>query len=166
MIQLPGRDEPKADIFRLVYNWLCDKRNGRWLLILDNADDDNVFASTTAKSDGVAHGIDGGATGLASFLPQSANGWILITSRDRLAAINLVGAGNVANVEPMAEKEALTLLKSRVSIIQTYEDDAKTLVQALGYIPLAITHAAAYLAVRETLNVSSYLQQFRESEEN
>ena len=166
MIELPGRDEPKADIFRLLYNWLCDKLNGRWLLILDNADDDNVFASTTAKSDGVAHGTDVAAMTLANLFPQSANGWILVTSRDRLAAINLVGAANVADMEPMAEKEALALLKSRVSISQTHEADARTLVQALGYIPLAITHAAAYLAVRERLNVSSYLQLFRESEEN
>jgi len=41
-VELPGRDDPKADILRLVYNWLCDETHGRWLMILDNADDDRV----------------------------------------------------------------------------------------------------------------------------
>ena len=115
MIELLGRDDPEAGIFRLVNHWLYDKCNGRWLLLLDNANDDNVFASTTAKPDGIAHGIDGAAMNLARYSPQSANGWILVTSRDRLAAVDLVGAANVTDVEPMAEKEALMLLQSHHS---------------------------------------------------
>ena len=164
-IELPGRDDPKADILRLVYNWLCDERNGRWLIILDNADDDRVFSSSSADSDGVAHGAK---APLESFLPQSSNGWILVTSRDLVAAVNLVGTRrNVFQVEPMTEEDALMLLKTRVPVGEAFEDDAKTLVQTLEYIPLAVTHAAAYLAVRaQTITVCTYLQLFRESEEN
>ena len=164
-IELPGRDDPKADILRLVYNWLCDERNGRWLIILDNADDDRVFSSTSADSDGVAHRAE---APLQSFLPQSSNGWILVTSRDLVAAVNLVGTRrNVFQVEPMTEEDALMLLKTRVPVGEAFEDDAKTLVQTLEYIPLAVTHAAAYLAVRaQTITVCTYLQLFRESEEN
>ena len=44
------------------------------------------------------------------------------------------------------------------------EDDARTLIRALGLIPLAITQAAAYLAVRpQAKNFSRYLLLFRES---
>jgi hypothetical protein len=35
--------DPKADVLRLVRSWLCDKRNGRWLMVVDNADDASVF---------------------------------------------------------------------------------------------------------------------------
>ncbi|OBT60492.1 hypothetical protein VE03_10079 [Pseudogymnoascus sp. 23342-1-I1] len=120
-IELPSRDDPKANIFRLV-----------------------------ANSNGVAH--RGGApheeAPLESFLPQSSDGWILVTSRNLVAAANLIGTRhNVIQVEPMAEKDALMLLKTRVSVSEAFEDDAKTLVQKLGYIPLAVTHAAAYLAL-------------------
>ncbi|KAF2185579.1 hypothetical protein K469DRAFT_687903 [Zopfia rhizophila CBS 207.26] len=92
-VELPGHDDPKADILRLVYNWLCDERNGRWLIVLDNADDDRVFSSPRVDLDGVAQGAEppGGATPLTSFLPQTPNGWILVTSRDLVAAVNLVG---------------------------------------------------------------------------
>ncbi|KAJ5878253.1 hypothetical protein N7455_001718 [Penicillium solitum] len=38
--EVPGRDDPKMNILQLVYQWLCDARNGRWLMVLDNADDD------------------------------------------------------------------------------------------------------------------------------
>lgn len=168
-IELPGRDDPKADILRLVYNWLCDERNNRWLIILDNADDDRVFSSS-ADSDGVAQGANAHhkAAPLERFLPQSSNGWILVTSRNLVAAVNLIGTRhNVIQVEPMAEEDALMLLKTRVSVSEAFEDDAKTLVQTLEYIPLAITHAAAYLVVQvQIITVSTYLELFRESEEN
>jgi hypothetical protein len=135
-IELPGRDDPKTDILRAVHSWLCDESNGRWLMVVDNADDDRVFASAGDSDDlgggGGSGGSDsngGGATHaqgtgpaeeaeaaapLASFLPQAANGWILVTSRDLVAAVNLVGARhNVVEVEPTGERNALALLKSK-----------------------------------------------------
>lgn len=42
-VELPGRDDPKVDTLQLVYDWFCDERNGRWLMVIDNADDDEVF---------------------------------------------------------------------------------------------------------------------------
>lgn len=166
-IELPGRNDPMTDILSLVYNWLRDERNGQWLIILDNADDDEVLHSTGVDSDGVMHGtgVLNETASLASFLPQSSNGQILVTSRDLVAALNLVGTGNVFRVEPMVEKEALMLLKTRISIGKAFENDAKTLVKRLGYIPLAITHAAAYIEVRAQ-TITTYLELFRESEEN
>ena len=127
-IELPGRDDPKTDIFCLVRNWLCDERNGRWLMIVDNADDDRVFASPGAL-DVLGDAAQGpgseptqeAAAPLASFLPQAANGWILVTSRDRAAAMNLVGPRHLVVVEPMGERGALTLLKSKTRVgRQTY----------------------------------------------
>ncbi|KAF1354563.1 TPR-like protein [Lizonia empirigonia] len=159
-IELPGRDDPKTNIFRLVYNWLCDERNGRWLMIVDNADDDRVFASPSVTDDLTA--------ALASFLPQAENGWILVTSRDRIAAVNLVGARhNVIQVKPMGEQEALTLLKSKTRVDESSEGDARALVKTLEGIPLAVTHAAAYITANEPMvDIAAYLELFRESEEN
>ncbi|OCK73381.1 hypothetical protein K432DRAFT_410741 [Lepidopterella palustris CBS 459.81] len=167
-VELPGRDDPKADIVQLTYNWLCDERNGRWLMVLDNADDDRIFASSGADLGGIAQATapPNEVTPLASFLPQTQNGWILITSRDLVAAVNLVGIRhNVIRVDPMDEEDALALLKTRVLVGESSEHDAKALVRALEGIPLAITHAAAYIAVRE-ITVSNYLELFHESEEN
>ena len=48
---IPGRDDPKMNILQVVYQWLCDARNGRWLMILDNADDDGIFFSGDASNE-------------------------------------------------------------------------------------------------------------------
>ena len=42
--RLPGRDDPKADILQLVRAWLCDESNGRWVTVVDNADDSSVLS--------------------------------------------------------------------------------------------------------------------------
>jgi hypothetical protein len=48
---IPGRDDPKINILQLVYQWLCDARNGRWLMVLDNADDDGIFFSSNTSDE-------------------------------------------------------------------------------------------------------------------
>jgi hypothetical protein len=79
--KIPGWDDPKTNILQLVCEWLRDERHGCWLMVLDNVDDKSVFFTPYAASEKT----------LADFLPQTPNGSILITSRNQLAAQNLVG---------------------------------------------------------------------------
>ena len=37
-LKIPGRRDLAANIFELMYEWLCDERKGSWVLILDNVD--------------------------------------------------------------------------------------------------------------------------------
>jgi tetratricopeptide (TPR) repeat protein len=172
-VELPGRDDPKTDILRAVHSWLCDESNGRWLMVVDNADDDRVFASASTVDDPSsavqrADPAKEAAAPLASFLPQAATGWILVTSRDLVAAVNLVGARhNVVEVDPMGEQDALTLLKSKTRVDESSEGDARALVKTLEGIPLAVTHAAAYIEVNKAMvGIPTYLELFHKSEEN
>ncbi|KAH8698463.1 hypothetical protein BGW36DRAFT_448418 [Talaromyces proteolyticus] len=157
--EIPERSDPKTDIFQLVNKWLGDERNGHWVMVLDNADNHNIFFD-----------VSGGNTplSLASYLPQVSHGSILITSRNKMAARNLVGTyGDVIPVEPMSVDDALTLLQTRIDIDQSSESEARGLVEALEYIPLAITQAGAYIANRTPrIKVSTYLELFQESESN
>jgi hypothetical protein len=73
--QIPGRDDPKTNILQLVYQRLCDPRNGRWPMVLDNADDDGIFFSGNESNE---------RGPLVNFLPQVAYGSILIISRNGL----------------------------------------------------------------------------------
>jgi tetratricopeptide (TPR) repeat protein len=160
-LALPGREDANVDNMQLVHAWLSDRRNGPWLMILDNVDDDSVFFG---DDDDAADD----SQPLESFLPQVAHGTILITSRNEVAATNLVGGhGHVVAVEPMGEDEALALLHTRVPFGEGDRADAKVLVHALERIPLAIAHAAAYIKTRaSTTTLSSYFGLFRESEAN
>ncbi|CAP91131.1 Pc13g00620 [Penicillium rubens Wisconsin 54-1255] len=160
--EIPGRDDPKINILQLVYQWLCDARNGRWLIVLDNADDDSIFfRENESKERGP----------LVNFLPQAAHGSMLITSRNGRAARNLVGRNShVIEVQPMNEEESVALLRRWIPAPQSGDfgesgEDEKALVQALEYIPLAITQAGSYIANRLPLiTVTAYLRLFHESE--
>ena len=155
-VELPGRDQPKADIPLLVYSWLSDEANGKWIMVLDSADIFEVFY-------GVSEG--GNDRPLASYLPQSQNGSIIVTTRNKDLAFRLAGnRKRMIEVGPMTSGEGLTLLEKKLELPQNV-GAAMDLVKALDNVPLAITQAAAYIQAREPRSsVSRYLEEFRESE--
>ncbi|KFY67480.1 hypothetical protein V496_01551 [Pseudogymnoascus sp. VKM F-4515 (FW-2607)] len=166
-LELPGRDDPKANVLRLVYNWLSDEANGQWLMILDNVDDRSVFLGNNDVVVSPRDQATNSQPPLETFLPQSRNGSILITSRNSTAANNLVDTfGKLILVEPMKQKDSVDLLKTKIPVAKYSEADLKELAEALEGIPLAITHAAAYIRSNQRVTVSIYLGLFRESEAN
>lgn len=42
-VQLPGWNEPKADILGMVSRWLSNETSGRWVMVVDNVDDARVI---------------------------------------------------------------------------------------------------------------------------
>jgi hypothetical protein len=65
-----------------------------------------------------------------------------------MAATNLVSRhGDVVQVDPIGEDEALALLHTRVPFDEASRADAKALMHALESIPLAITYAVAYIKI-------------------
>ncbi|RYO91072.1 hypothetical protein DL766_003364 [Monosporascus sp. MC13-8B] len=144
---IPGRNQPNADILQLVYQWLHNERNGRWLIVLDSADDVNVFYGTHGKAKQTAS-IGEGMRPLWTYLPQSSNGSTLITSRDKELAFRLTGDHkNIIEGGPMDQDHALRLLATK-SGSQYSKDEGTKLVQELEYMPLVISQAAAYIYER------------------
>jgi Tetratricopeptide repeat len=161
---MDGWENPKADVLRLVRSWLCDESNGRWVVVVDNADDSSVFFCDRSQTRG-ADSLDRSVEPLLDFLPQSPNGSILITSRSRDVAYRLTGShACIMEVQPMDEGEALALLRKKLSI-DTDEENAVELLHALDYMPLAITQAAAYIEQRAPrMTISRYLGEVRRSD--
>jgi hypothetical protein len=152
--KMDGWDDPKADVLRLVRSWLCDESNGRWMMVVDNADDSDVLFPSLDRTES-----------LSDFLPQSPNGSILVTSRNRDVAYRLTGSNKlIVDVEPMDKKEALTLVQKKVDF-SVEEDDAVELVESLDCMPLAITQAAAFIHQRAPrMTVSRYVEEVRRSD--
>ncbi|KAL8364681.1 hypothetical protein RB595_003793 [Gaeumannomyces hyphopodioides] len=155
-VKLPGRNQLKADVLQLVYGWLSNERNGRWTIILDSTDDGGVFYATN-------HGHEGKP--LASYLPQSRNGSIVVTIRNRDLACRLTGSyKNIIDIKPMVLADALLLLEKKLGPLPD-TDTAKALAQALDLVPLAISQAAAYIQARSPLSsVGEYLAEFHKGE--
>ena len=132
-------ESPEARIeftLRRIEEW-----NRPWLLVIDNYDD------------------PGRLPNLTSYMPNSAQGSILITSRQ--ANLNRLGA--VVEVPPMSKEEALLLLYDRSGGADKFKGEdhhAAKIVELLGYLPLAIDQAGAYIQRRVDLSLSRFVEEY------
>ncbi|KAI6824977.1 hypothetical protein KC332_g6204 [Hortaea werneckii] len=157
--EIPGWDDPKADAFGLVYSWLRNERNGKWILVLDNVDDASFLFDKRDEN-------DKNARVRMAYLPPCAHGSTLITSRSRAAAARLADECNIVVVNRMGEAAALALLEKKLGQSPAVEDMQK-LADALGYMPLALAQAGAYIKQRgSSYSIGHYLTRFKKSEKS
>ncbi|PCD20337.1 hypothetical protein AU210_016204 [Fusarium oxysporum f. sp. radicis-cucumerinum] len=157
-VKLIGRNRPDADVLQLVFDWLSNGRNGKWLLVLDSADDSDVWLHSTS-------GDKDDRRKLVEYLPQSPNGSILVTTRDKDLAFRVTGIHQtIHEIGPMTQEEALVLLENRFGTLSDV-NAAADLVRSLDLVPLAISQAAAYIQRRAPrTSLVQYLDEFRQSE--
>ena len=145
-LSIPGRRDPKADFFGLLEMWLRDRRKGRWLLILDNADDASFLREPPLSSKGTGNGVHDGVSMpvCLDYLPVCDHGSILFTTRSRDAATELVDDRDIVAVPPMDEQHAKILVEKKLGRDNSAGDVAE-LAGVLEYMPLAIAQATAYI---------------------
>ncbi|RAR04073.1 TPR-like protein [Stemphylium lycopersici] len=156
-VKIFGRQDPQANVFKLVHDWLRECKQ-KWLLVLDNVDDARFLVEKPATQ------LKTASQPLREFLPHCERGSILVTARNKEAALKLVEPRDIVGVEPMDEAQALALFKKK---LEAHEDNSNIseLAAALEYMPLAIVQAAAYISQRAPRHsVSKYLEEFRKSE--
>ncbi|KAL0937181.1 phosphorylase superfamily protein [Colletotrichum truncatum] len=143
------------DIKTCVRRYLCSKKAGNWLLVIDNADDMETL-----------YGLSDGQSGLMNYLPQSENGITLFTTRLKELAMSVADDAFV-ELDAMNQDEAKSLLKKCVLRPQLLRDDDSVLelLGFLTYLPLAITQASAYLNRNPSMSIARYLQLLRGTEQ-
>jgi tetratricopeptide (TPR) repeat protein len=163
---MDGWNDPKVNILRLVRNWLCDDSNGRWTMVVDNADDATVFYPNVSQIRAV-HSSEQPLESLSDYLPHSPNGSILITSRNYSLAERLTGNyPGVIQVMPMSKHDALVLLEKKLGFAAA-EEKASDLVDILEAMPLAITQAAAFIRQQgPRMSVPKYVDAVRSSDKD
>ncbi|KAJ5771865.1 hypothetical protein N7520_002394 [Penicillium odoratum] len=131
--RIPDHQDPNANPVKLVSNWL---RFRKWVLVLDNHDNDEFFYR--GRSDGPP---------LIAFLPCGPNGSIILTTRDRHIATKFANTNDILQINPMDKLAALSLVKRKLSYLgRQGEKDEKLLVKLvklLESMPLAIAQATA-----------------------
>jgi len=153
---IPGCEEDKADIKKLVRDYLSDESIGQWLLVFDNADDIDMWIGKSEQGSGR----------LIEYLPRSKQGSIIFTTRDRKAAVKLAHE-DIVEVPEMDETVAAQLLQKCLidqNLINSQQDTAELLAQ-LTYLPLAIVQAAAYIN-ENGITLVDYLSLLAEQEED
>ncbi|RAH68518.1 uncharacterized protein BO66DRAFT_412795 [Aspergillus aculeatinus CBS 121060] len=120
-VRIPGRKDPKVNIFQLVGGWLNDERKGKWTLVLDNVDDDE-FLNKAAPGD------SGSTTGkvLLEYIPQSPHGSIIITSRSAAVASRMVESRDITTIAPMHKTDARLLFQKKLDVPEDRAGDEKS----------------------------------------
>ncbi|KAK0619529.1 hypothetical protein B0T14DRAFT_479768 [Immersiella caudata] len=159
--EVPDHDNPKADVLLLVKEQLERKSHGPWLMVIDNADDIDIFLNqpVTASSPRSPEGRP-----LARYIPECAHGSILVTTRNKEAGSRLTKGRRPIEVRKMDVDESGQLLRMKLE-----EDlDGSELVAALSsrleYLPLAMAQAAAFIQ-EKSMSVSKYLELLDKSDQ-
>jgi tetratricopeptide (TPR) repeat protein len=162
---IPGWEDDKKDVRKLVQEHLSKESAGQWLLVFDNADDVNIWMAVPRPGPNTERESRPGSGRLMDYLPRNKQGCIIFTTRDRTAAVKLAG-NNIIELEEMNEDTAVQLLKScltRPNLVENHHD-TKMLLAELTYLPLAIVQAAAYINEKGIV-LADYLLLLEEKEE-
>lgn len=133
-------------------------------MVLDDVDDTWTFSEPLQHK--FSTGTSGRPRSLADYLPQSRNGSILATSRNKDTAARLMGGYKTIRViDAMKADEGLQLLRNKLQNMPPQES-ALDLLSTLDYMPLAISQATAYINKKAHMTANDYLEEFRRSDEH
>ena len=166
-LKLPACDDPKTDPRELVSKWLKEEDHS-WLMILDNADNAELFFSS-AESDAPPATLMQIQRSLSDYLPSvlSSQKSLLVTTRSRPLGEDLAHGELCVEVHRFSLQEAKDLLQLKMkgagASFEVY--NTERLLDVLGYIPLAITQAAAFIK-RNRMSVQGYLAALEKDNQN
>ncbi|KEY64848.1 hypothetical protein S7711_10081, partial [Stachybotrys chartarum IBT 7711] len=162
--EIPGYTDPKIDLSLLVKNWLEKKYCEPWLMVLDNADDMQLFfgaPSTVALSSAESSKADN----LSAYLPECRQGCLVVTTRNKQLGVRLAQGQQPVEVTQMNENESVQLLRTKLDDMSTASADLSSLASRLEYLPLALAQAASF--IQETcITALKYLQLLGDSDKN
>ncbi|KAL2195254.1 hypothetical protein P885DRAFT_70825 [Corynascus similis CBS 632.67] len=161
--RIPGHDDPKMDILTLVKRWLERKDCFRWLMVIDNADDMQLFFGQQGGSETNDSSNDKG--NLERYLPKCRHGAVLVTTRNKQAGLKLTKGKHLIEVGKMDEGETDQLLRTYLDGIIFASNELSTLSSRLEHLPLALVQAAAFIQ-ENTINVSKYLELLDRSDQD
>ncbi|KAI0543863.1 P-loop containing nucleoside triphosphate hydrolase protein [Xylaria curta] len=164
--QIPGHEDVNTNILLLVKRWLGKKEHGRWLIVIDNADDIQAFRqSSKLTAEGISNVASSWEGGLDQFIPECAHGAVLITTRNKHVASRLTQGNPFIEIGKMDDDESCQLLRARLQESPTLAETLPLLASRLEHLPLALVQAAAFMQMN-TLSVDDYIRQLDESDEN
>ena len=148
-VGIAGWENAEFDQLGMVKDWFERKTQGRWILILDNADDIDMLYGDHGR--------------LADYFPHAPNGAILLTTRNRKVGIKFTESDRtLIHVEALAVAESIRLLQAKIHS-DFGEAEYAHLADALHNVPLALVQAAAFI-LQESLSISAYLRLYNHSD--
>lgn len=134
------------------------------MIILDNAHDAKfLFQSpNTARGDRSQDDFQQSNKSHQSleYLPICEHGTLLVTSRNKSTALQIVSSNDIVNVGPMDETQGIAMLQQRLgSSVEHTVEELFRLATELDSMPLSMAQAASYIRQQRTprCSVKRYL---------
>jgi hypothetical protein len=108
-LQIRGFNDPTQNRIALVRDHLRRDTSHRWLMIIDNADDPDMFHDR-----GEAYPGGGPSAGLSKYIPDCEHGGLLVTTRDLTAGRRLAEGDALIRVEKMTTNESIEMLRIKL----------------------------------------------------
>jgi tetratricopeptide (TPR) repeat protein len=144
---IPGQDDPKVDMLVLVRDWLTKKFKRQWLMVIDNADDTQLFFQLQQQN------ADPTLEKLGRYIPESAHGSILVTTRNKQAGLRLARGKPPIEVGNMTSHETSELIRTMLENNDIPDEEISGLATRLENLPLALAQAASFIHENgETIN--------------
>jgi hypothetical protein len=152
-LRLPYAAGEGEDVKEVLQQHLSSSRAGRWLLVVDNADDADIFFGTKHSK------------GIVNYLPKSETGVVVYTTRTPEVAQQT--RGDVIKLGAMDRQDAAAFLTRSLTRKDLLRNDATTtkLLDGLTCLPLAIAQAAAYLNIN-SMSVAKYIELLQSTEQD
>ncbi|KAM0433914.1 hypothetical protein ACHAPT_003858 [Fusarium lateritium] len=162
---IPGYDDPEVNVLSLVKTWLETKYRSRWLIVIDNADDMELFfpPHQGGGSTHPSHSATKAEGNLGRYIPECAHGSILITTRNKQAGLRLARGKRPIEVSRMTDSEADQLVRAILEEDKVTAEETALLAARLEHLPLALAQAAAFIQ-ENTILIGKYIQLLDESD--
>ncbi|KAE8416162.1 hypothetical protein BDV36DRAFT_297402 [Aspergillus pseudocaelatus] len=169
--QLGLKNAKATNVKTWVKAYLSSKKAGSWLLIIDDANNPDMWICSKSSS-----------PALTTFLPQNQDGFILFTTRNQQLATKLAGPDmRVSEIDNMAAIKLLrsflvqdTLLTDETSVYTVNSllrcfpaetiDETSRLVCKLESLPLALIQAASFMN-ENSVSPEAYLSLLNKDED-
>ncbi|CUS08031.1 unnamed protein product, partial [Tuber aestivum] len=150
-IPLASAETEQEGLLLSIKRWFEGPESGDWILVIDNADNEEDFASNNSR--------------IAKFVPQGPRGTLIFTTRSRQVAFRQ--ECERIDVGKMEQEEAQALFSKHFSGWDGLRDkEGEVVAMILGsvdHLPLAVVGAAAFMVETET-SPSEYWTIFEEND--
>lgn len=163
-LKLPGYKDPETDYLSLVKRCLDSGKYGRWIMIVDNADDLSIFYDSLNMEPSLSE-HKSCTNDLLNYIPEERSGIVIYTTRNKADALKLTGEGKIIHVTEMCDDDLMAILGNKLGHDVEEDDDRLELIKILQRVPLAIVQAASYIR-RNSWPVAKYLKYFGQNDED
>ncbi|WZH42130.1 uncharacterized protein QYS62_003120 [Fusarium acuminatum] len=136
---IPGQDDPKVNILLLVRDWLTKRFKRQWFMVIDNADDTQLFFHLQQET------VRPQCGRLGRYIPECAHGSILVTTRNKQAGLRIARGKPPIEVGNMTSHETSELVRTILENNDIPDEEISGLAARLENLPLALAQAASFI---------------------